>query len=181
MARKWFGWRLGCILVFSVMLISAGKPPAKGGQKEPPAPNFGDPSIYWWYKNDSPYFGKEINKISINIGEEIPVAIQALDSNARDIGVCPAQWKADNAVLAITPIAGKCNAVKVKGLKAAENISLTAVYKGAKGNDIEAVLKGNVGAVKQTQQNRAGESPKPNPPQNNRPQNNQQPGKNKPK
>jgi hypothetical protein len=172
MTRKWFGWRLGCILVFAVTLISAAKPPASGGQKETPTPNFGDPAIYWWYKNDTPYVGKEINKIAINVGEEIPVCVQALDANARDIGVCPVEWKADNTVLTITPIAGKCNAVKIKGLKNAE-ASLIAVFVGSKKQKIEAALKGYVGPPPAQPQS----SPKASPPSTNK----QQPSKNKPK
>jgi len=176
MASRWFGWKAGCLFFLALLLMSAGNPDAKNAPKEQPR-KVGDPAIYWWYKSEAFYVGKEINKLSININEEFPVSIQALDSNGLDTATCPKEWKSDKAVLAITPIENRCNAVKVKGLKAAENISLTVVYKGAKGNDIEAVLKGSVGAAKQARQNRAGESSKSNPPQSNQ----QQPGKNKPK
>lgn len=166
MERKWFGWAMGGLMLFSAMLVSAAAP-KKEAPKTAPA-KIGDPSSYWWYKNEVPYLGKEINKLAVGLNEEVPLCIQALDSNGRDTGVCPVEWKSDNATLAITPIPNKCNAVKIKGLKASDKAYVTVVYKGAKGNKIEATLKGNVGPVSQPPQNSPAPTPKPAPPPTNK-------------
>jgi hypothetical protein len=151
MSRKLFAWWFAGVTVFSSLLVSAGTPDSKSGTKTPAPAKVPEPSIYWWYKNETPYVGKEINRISVNVGEEIPVCVQALDSNGRDIGVCPVEFKADNTILSLSALPGKCNAVKIKGLKNSE-VSLIAVFQGDKGKKIEAVLKGSVGSPVAPQQ-----------------------------
>jgi len=156
MGTRKFGLKILLAMLFATLIISACTPPKQQPAPEQKAPSakapsapaykpLGDPFKFIFYKNDSPYAGKEIWSLSLGVGEEIPVSIQALDTNRRDTGACPVNWTTDKTIVAVTPIPGKCNAVKIKGLKAANNASLIAVFKGAKGNLIEAPLNGSVG------------------------------------
>ena len=143
--------RLGifCAVVLP-LLIAAGtraaeeKNPPSANKSEPAKP--GDPVKFYWYKNPVPYIGKEVWTLELGVGEEVPISVQALDAAGKELSVCPGDWQYDGALLQVTKIQDSCKGIMVKGLKASDKFALTAVYKGSKGNSIEASLKIRIGA-----------------------------------
>jgi len=102
----------------------------------------GDPSWFIFYKADMPSAGKEYQALDLKVGEEITISVQALDKNGRDTGLCPTSWESPGSALSLSSIAGNCKATKAKAQKANASAVLNAIYSGAKGNRIEAPLKG---------------------------------------
>jgi hypothetical protein len=134
--------------LLAVLLISAAAPTKKPEPAKPApaaAPKVGDPARFFFYKSELYETGKELWKIQLGVGEEIPFSVQALDANGYETYSCPVDWKYDKTVLQVTKSASRCQTIKLKGLKASENATLTLVYKGAKGNMIEMPVKGAVG------------------------------------
>jgi len=137
--------------LMALMLISAAAPtkkpePAKPAPTKPaPPPKVGDPARFFFYKSELYETGKELWKIQLGVGEEIPFSVQALDANGFETYSCPVDWKYDKTILQVTKSPTRCQTIKLKGLKASDNATLTLVYKGAKGNMIEMPVKGAVG------------------------------------
>jgi hypothetical protein len=145
------------------LLISAGTRAAE--EKNPPPANTtepakpGDPVKFYWYKNPAPYIGKEVWTLELMVGEEVPISVQALNTAGKDLSVCPGDWQYDGAVLQVAKIQDSCKGIMVKGLRASDKVILTAVYKGAKGNSIEASLKVRVGAKSPAAQSKPAPAP----------------------
>jgi len=174
MKSKKLGWMISGVMILALVIsVGCKKPkeqpapepteetqaqPAKAPAEQPataPAPEtapavstapmkIGDPARFIFYKADQPTAGKEYQTLDMKVGEEITISVQALDSNGIDTSACPVKWEADSALLKITSIEGNCKASKVKALKSSGAVTLSVVYKGAKGNDIKADLKGSI-------------------------------------
>ena len=145
---------LMALLLISAAACSKKSVPAKTAPAKPvtgqpaPAPKVGEPARLFFYKSELYETGKEIWKIQLGVGEEMPLSVQALDMNGYETFACPVDWKYDNTVLQVTPSKSRCQTIKLKGLKASENATLTLVYKGATGNMIENALKRHRGEIR---------------------------------
>jgi hypothetical protein len=133
--------------------------PAEAGTPQPvqgatqPTPVFkgpGDPAIFIVYKAENPTGGKEYKAIDLKVGEEIIISVQALDKGGLDTGACPVEWKGDPGILSVKAVEGNCKAAKIKALKRSDSVTLTTVYKGAKGNNIEPVLTMKIAYLSET-------------------------------
>ena len=102
----------------------------------------GEPAIFIFYAIEQPTAGKELKTLDLNVGQETPISVQALDSKGLDTGACPVEW-IPSGTLSVKPIEGKCKAALVKAMKAGD-AKLTMVYKGAKGDKIEIAIKGAI-------------------------------------
>lgn len=138
-------------LILATYLLSAQTEQKKPPQKEEPKKKEetkpkppGDPAIFVFYKGDVPQAGKNIKNFSIKVGEEITIAVQALDKDGRDTNACPIETKVDPALLATKTVEGKCKALKIKGLKKSSTAEVTFIYKGSKDNQIKAILTGEI-------------------------------------
>jgi hypothetical protein len=152
-------------VLLAALLVAAGA----SAQKMEPKPKLppetrppGEPFKFFFYKNDVPYAGKEIWKLSLAVGQEMPVCVQALDIDGRDTGACPTGWKAEEKIVSVIPVPGKCNAVIIKGLKPSDTAALIVLYMGAKNNIIEASLKGSITKRAPPAKSAAPQTTKPN-------------------
>jgi hypothetical protein len=134
-------------IIIAVIAVSAGTQPAPKTAPKPAAPaaqNPKNPASYHWFKSDGPKVDKVIVDLNIGVGEEIPIYLQTFNSSNTELKVCPNEWKYDTTQLQVTKT-NDCHAIKVKGLKTADNVMLNAVFEPDKDTYIQFTLRGKVG------------------------------------